>query len=123
MKLRTSFFNPAVLRKDITRFAPLWGLYFVGMLLLCVGGLFREETNLSLASMMGTTIGLFSILNFCYALVCAELLFGDLFNARLCNALHAMPLRRESWFLPHIVSGRLFSIVPNLIVSLLLMPQ
>jgi len=123
MKLRTSFFNPAVLRKDITRFAPLWGLYFVGMLLLCVGGLFREETNLSLASMMGTTIGLFSILNFCYALVCAELLFGDLFNARMCNALHAMPLRRESWFLTHIVSGLLFSLVPNLIVSLLLMPQ
>ena len=123
MKLRTSFFNPAVLRKDITRFAPLWGLYFVGMLLLCVGGLFREETNLSLASMMGTTIGLFSILNFCYALVCAELLFGDLFNSRLCNALHAMPLRRESWFLTHIVSGLLFSLIPNLIVSLLLMPQ
>lgn len=123
MKLRTSFFNPAVLRKDITRFAPLWGLYFVGMLLLCVGGLFRDEENLSLASVMGTSIGIFSVINFCYALVCAELLFGDLFNSRLCNALHAMPLRRESWFFTHLVSGLLFSIVPNLIVGLLLMPQ
>ena len=123
MKLRTSFFNPAVLRKDITRFAPLWGLYFVGLLLLCVGGLFRGEENLSLAQMMGTTIGIFSIFNFCYALVCAELLFGDLFNSRLCNALHAMPLRRESWFFTHLVSGLLFFLVPNLVVGLLLMPQ
>ena len=123
MKLRTSFFNPAVFKKNITRFAPLWGLYLVGMLLLCVGGLFRDEENFSLASIMGTSIGIFSVINFCYALVCAELLFGDLFNSRLCNALHAMPLRRESWFFTHLVSGLLFSIVPNLIVGLLLMPQ
>jgi hypothetical protein len=34
-----------------------------------------------------------------------------------------MPLRRESWFFTHLVSGPLFSIVPNLIVGLLLMPQ
>ena len=123
MKSRISFFNPAVLRKDITRFAPLWGLYLVGMLLLCVGGIFRMEENLDLASTMGATIGIFSAINFCYALVCAELLFGDLFNARLCNALHAMPLRRESWFLTHVISGILFSLVPNLIVGLLLIPQ
>ena len=31
MKSRTSFFNPAVLRKDITRFAPLWGMYLVAV--------------------------------------------------------------------------------------------
>ena len=29
MKLRTSFFNGTVLRKDITRFAPVWGLYSI----------------------------------------------------------------------------------------------
>ena len=37
MKLRTSFFNPAVLKKDITRFAPVWGLYSVFLLLLFIG--------------------------------------------------------------------------------------
>ena len=123
MKSRTLFFNPAVFRKDITRFAPLWGLYLVGMILLCVGGFFRTESDFDLASVMGTTIGVFSIFNFGYALICAELLFGDLFNARLCNALHAMPLRRESWFFTHTISGILFSLIPNLIVGLLLIPQ
>ena len=34
MKLRTSFFEKTVLRKDITRFAPLWAIYFIGGLLV-----------------------------------------------------------------------------------------
>ena len=123
MKSRTSFFNATVLRKDITRFAPMWGLYLVGMLLICLGGFFANEAVLSLAETMGVTIGYFSIINFCYALICAELLFGDLFNSRLCNALHAMPLRRESWFVHHLVSGIAFSVIPNLIVALCLIPQ
>ena len=33
MKSRTSFFNFTVLRKDITRYAPVWGLYAIGLLL------------------------------------------------------------------------------------------
>ena len=27
MKLKTSFFDKTILRKNITRFAPLWGIY------------------------------------------------------------------------------------------------
>ena len=121
MKSRTSFFNTTVLRKDITRFAPAWGLYLTGMLLICLT-LFTEE-DYYLAETVGMTIGIFSLVNFCYALVCGELLFGDLFNPKLCNALHAMPLRRESWFLTHLLSGLLFSVVPNLIVALSFMPR
>ena len=33
MKSRTSFFSPTVFRKDLTRFAPVWVLYGVGLLL------------------------------------------------------------------------------------------
>ena len=123
MKSRTSFFNATVLRKDITRFAPLWCLYLVGMLLIGPGGFFANERPFSLVEIMGATIGYFSIINFCYALVCGELLFGDLFSSRLCNALHALPLRRESWFATHLICGLAFSVVPNLIVALCLIPQ
>ncbi len=121
MKSRTSFFNKAVLRKDITRFAPAWGLYLTGMLLLSMT-LFTEE-DIHLAQTMGFSLGLFSLANICYGLVCAALLFGDLFNSKLCNALHAMPMRREGWFLTHVTSGLLFSVVPNLLVALLLLPR
>ena len=121
MKSRTSFFNAAVLRKDITRFAPVWGLYLTGMLLLALT--FFTEENYQLAEILGVSIGIFSLVNFCYALVCGAVLFGDLFNSRLCNALHAMPMRREGWFVTHLVSGVLFSVVPNLAVGLCFMPR
>lgn len=121
MKSRTSFFNTAVLKKDITRFAPAWGLYLTGILLLSLA-LFTEE-DYHLAQTLGVSIGIFASVNFCYALVCAALLFGDLFNSRLCNALHAMPMRREGWFLTHLTSGFLFSVVPNLLVALCLLPK
>lgn len=121
MKSRTSFFNLTVLKKDITRFAPAWGLYLTGMLLLMLS-LFSGE-DYRLAADLGLTINILSVVNLGYALVCAALLFGDLFNARLCNALHAMPLRREGWFVTHLISGLLFSVVPNLIVGLCLMPR
>ena len=34
MKSRTSFFNPTALKKNLTRFAPAWALYGIGLLLL-----------------------------------------------------------------------------------------
>jgi ABC-2 type transport system permease protein len=60
------------------------------------------------------------VANLIYAMVCAQVLFGDLFNSRMCNALHALPLRRESWFGIHILSGLCFSLIPNFVFTLLL---
>ena len=45
-----------------------------------------------------------------------------LFNTRLCNALHALPMRRETWFITHIISGILYSLVPHLIGAACFMP-
>ncbi len=123
MKSKISFFNATILRKDITRFAPLWGLYLVGMLLIGPGGFFGNDRKMYLAEIMAVTIGYYSVINFCYALVCGELLFGDLFNSRLCNALHAMPMRRESWFVNHLIAGIAFSVIPNLVVALCMIPR
>lgn len=122
MKLKTSFCNKTVLKKDITRFLPLWIIYLIGGLLVS-------------STMVGNHIGSVALnirgilsygmpwINCGYALVVALLLFGDLYNSRLCNALHAMPLRRESWFCSHILSGILMALVPNLLISLVLMPM
>lgn len=123
MKFGTSFFNPTVLKKDITRFAPAWALYLVGALLVMLGFSSTETDSKLLAQNLNTLIGLLAVVNLAYALLNAQLLFGDLFHARLCNALHALPLRREGWFLTHVISGLLFSLVPNVIVGLCLMPR
>lgn len=122
MKSRISFFDKAVLRKDITRFAPLWAIYLIGGLLVMVTMVAGRNFS-SAAQDLAEVIGPFSIINLIYAALCAQSLFGDLFNTRHCNALHALPLRRETWFVSHTVSGLLFSVVPHIIGAVTVMTQ
>ncbi len=126
MKSRTSFFNPTLYKKDITRFAPLWILYTVVMMLIMLSLLSshnygNNQISGYLVDVVNDSVGPMSIMNLLYGLMAAQLLFGELFNSRLCNALHAMPLRRETRFGSHILAGLSFSILPNLLVSLLMM--
>lgn len=122
MKSRTSSFNFTVLKKDITRFAPLWVLYIVCSLLMLTMLVRSGDVNYYLSVSISESIPFMAWVNAGYALLCAQLLFGDLFSSRMCNALHAMPMRREGWFATHILSGILFSFVPHLIFTLLTMP-
>ncbi len=115
MKLKTSFFNPSVLKKDLTRFAPVWGLYCVFLLLLFLGT--RLGNPVLAAADVTNNLRTLSWVNLIYAGIAATMLFGDLFQTRLCNALHAMPLTRDGWFFNHALAGLLFSLVPNLIAT------
>ena len=122
MKSRTSFFNPTVLLKDITRFCPVWVLYLIfGLLSLFTVREYPMEESY-VRTMFLSIVPLTSI-NLFYALLVAQMLFGDLFNKRLCSGLHALSPRREGWFLTHTVAGLLFSIVPNLILCLIHLPR
>ena len=113
MKLKTSYFNQDVLKKDITRFAPAWGLYTVFMLMTLFLLWTDENDPARFAANAQYIMQSMGVVNFFYAGICALLLFGDLCKSRMCNALHAMPLRREGWFLTHLTAGLLFSLVPN----------
>lgn len=121
MKLRISYFNSTVFRKNITRFAPVWGLYTIcllmGLMILADSG-----ENYWIIENLADCLRVMPSVNMGYALICAMVLFGDLYNARLCNALHAMPLRREGWFLTNVASGLLFSLVPTLVMTLIALP-
>ncbi|MBO5836476.1 MAG: hypothetical protein J6Q92_01115, partial [Oscillospiraceae bacterium] len=109
MKLRTSYFNGTVLKKDITRFSPVWALYTVFTLLYVI--LLYDDMFYS----ADYTFSVMGAVNLGYGGICALMLFGDLFKSRLCNALHAMPMRREGWFFTHLTAGLLFCLVPNLV--------
>ncbi len=126
MKSRPRFCDRNVLRKDITRFAPVWAIYLIGGLLVTISALAEsytpQETFWGCVKLLNGVVGIFSMINIIYAMVVAQVLFGDLFNGRLCNALHAMPLRRETWYMSHLLSGLLFSLVPNLIGALSFIP-
>ena len=120
MKSRTSFFNKTVLLKDITRFCPVWIIYSVLYLMSSFStatiGLFDQA---QMAYNVAYSTVSTPVINLIYAIVCAFFLFGDLFKSRLCNALHAFPIRRESWFFTHFLAGLLFFLVPNVVLALI----
>ena len=111
MKLRTSFSNLTVYRKDLTRFAPVWILYVTGILLVLGGNLTSRANDVP------GLIKAFGIVNLIYAGVIGVMLFGDLYNTRMCYSLHAMPQRRENWLVSHLAAGLTFSLIPNLLAA------
>ena len=121
MKSRISLFDPVVFRKNVTRFAPAWALYTIGLFMIVFLVLDSTNSTYGFARDLGDMIAPMALLNFCYAFLCAQLLHGDLYNSRMCNALHAMPLRRETWFVTNAVSGLAFSAIPNFAVMLFCM--
>ncbi len=123
MRTQTSYFNTTALRKDLTRFAPLWGLYTLALLcglMLLAGD--DSEGSYYLANNFSNLHGVMAPVNMGYAFLMAAVLFGDLFNSRMCNGLHALPLRREGWFAVHTVSGLLSSAVPTAVMTLVALP-
>lgn len=122
MKSKTSFFNKTVFKKNLTRFAPVMAVYtlclILGMMMLYQN---NEEMGRTFwfASRIAGNLQLMGLVNLLFAPLCAMLLFGDLYNSRMCNALHAMPMRRETLFLTNVVSGLLFSMIPTAVMALL----
>ena len=114
MKSRTSFFNLTAFRKNITRFAPVWALYTVFLLLVLFA--VNEQEPLYMARDVLAITRLAGVGNLLYAGIVAMCLFGDLYKNRLCCALHAFPMRREGWLLTNVATGFLFSFVPNALV-------
>ena len=127
MKSRISFFNFTVFFKDLLRLLPLWAIYLLlGVLFLFLKPIVSSnpiDYSDSLAFQKLTD-------NLCYleylipvfAIITAQIIFGDLFSPRRSNALHALSIRREGWFLTHIAAGLVASIVPNLLLSLSFLP-
>lgn len=118
MKSKTSFFNKTVFKKNLTRFAPAWGLYTVFQLMVLVL-IVDGNSSHYLAYSIAECAQYMCVFTPCYALLCAQLLFGDLYNARMCNALHALPLRREAWFLTNVASGFVFHLIPTVVAAVL----
>lgn len=125
MKSKTSFFNKTVFKKNLTRFAPVMAVYtlclILGMMMLYQN---NEEMGRTFwfASRIAGNLQLMGLVNLLFAPLVAMLLFGDLYNSRMCNALHAMPMRRETLFLTNVVSGLLFSMIPTAVMALLSVP-
>ena len=114
MKSRTS--SSKALGKDFGRFWPVWVGYLLFLILFQVI-LCNDDMTYWYATNIGECITIMGVVNGIYALVVAQMLFGDLFNPRMCNGLHCLPLKREQWFGAHITAGFLFSILPTVLMT------
>ena len=121
MKLRTSFFNATLYRKNFTRFGPIWAIYSIVLFLYfsVIAGLGSHYIRCLNGADMAVCM---SVVNLIYAGVLGVFLFGDLFNTRHCNMLHAFPLRRETIFFTNLASAFTFALVPNFIIALISLP-
>lgn len=118
MKSRTSCYDPATGRMNLRRYLPVWILYTIGLLLLTTAAV---RTHIEPAEYIEQHIQIMAIINMGFALVVAQLLFGDLYTPRLSYALHALPITRGGWFGTQVTLGILGALIPNLINAGLLL--
>lgn len=123
MKLKTSCCNSALLKKNFSRFAPVWGLYAGCLFLFCTLTLLNNRgmnSDLYAREILteGTVIG-GAVLQQIYAIVCAVACFGYLHNTRSTYMLHALPMTRSTMFTINLLSGWLFAILPQALITLL----
>jgi len=111
-----SFFNTTILKKDLTRFLPLWVIYLILGLLVLMSTM--GEMYFSVAKTAAASLNWLSVVTMIYALITAQMLFGELFQSKLCNAIHALPVRREGLFLTHFAAGMIMQMGPNLVIAL-----
>lgn len=119
MKSKMSFFDLTLLKKNISRFAPAWGITMVMALLVFpvsalmdVNSDYGGERFLTNMAEMGPIIAFFSAIGF------AALLFKYLHNPRSAYMIHAFPMTRTCLFLTNLVSGLLFFLIPVLLIFL-----
>lgn len=122
MMSRTSCFNKTLYRKNLTRFAPVGVLYLLCLMLVALLCADSTQREFWFASHLISTMPFMAVVNLCFAPLIALLLFGDLYNSRMCNGLHAMPVRRDQIFVTNLLSGLTFSLVPTAVMSLVCLP-
>lgn len=125
MRSKTSFFDKTVYKKNLTRFAPVWVLYtlvlLLGIILMYNDG--GDQKSFWFAYYLAKINEVLGYVNLVYAWLVAQMLFGDLlYNSRMCNGLHAMPVAREGWFGTNLLSGVTFSILPTAVAALATLP-
>lgn len=126
MKSKTSFCNITVIKKDITRFWPLWviiflALQFFGNITLYFNMVdikkYADQPLKELQQSVLMCVSVFSnpLLISGMAIISAVLVFGYLKQRVSAYTIHSLPLRRETLFVSHFLSGFLMLAVPYLL--------
>lgn len=126
MKSKTSFFNPAVFKKNMSLFWPIWVCYLLFGLIKVPGLLWfrlqqaKKLTETVCFTAVGTSLRLEAdiIAIAIMSVVCGMALFGYLFTQKSAYTIHALPVTRKELYFTNIISGLGFMFVPQFLVFL-----
>lgn len=127
MRSKTSFFNPTLFRKNLTRFWPLWGgASALGALapLAVLAALLDEGLRSHTGEALEITLGYYHILAYLvpiislfYAALCALAVWHYLYNARSVGLYHSLPITRKGLFVTNFLSGMAMMLIPYVVVG------
>ena len=103
MKSRISLCNGTILKKDLTRFAPVW-LSLCAYLAIWASTIFTGGEKLGYYYEPTAPI---------FAPILALVVFGYLCDPTECVAVHSLPIRRERLFLIHTAASCIMFLIPT----------
>ncbi len=132
MKSKTSCFNKAIFKKNITHFWPIWLVFIAWNLFILPFMIYNTSLQYSRMHLSAEQLkqnqnsdilSLVSVFTnpgiiFAFTLVVVVAVFSYLYNNRAANTFHALPVTRKELFVTNYVSGLLFLIVPQVIAFL-----
>ena len=119
MKSRVSFCNGALLRRSLSRTALIWVAYLLLWLIMLPGTLLSAGSHMDAMALRQLVLQRTTLahgMSFFYGVMVAWFLFAYLCRGRSANFFAALPLRRETVFMTHYLSGLLCSLVPNFLI-------
>ena len=127
MPSKRSFCNTTLLKKNLSRFWPLWGgASLVGFLvplwmLLNLGQygvvhLSREDFAYAVYQVVAVIV---PGLTFGYAILCAMMVWSYLYSARSVGLMHALPIDRTCLFVTNTLSGLAMMLIPYVTTGIL----
>lgn len=133
MKSGTSYFNPTLFQKNLTRYWPIWALYALIWLyalpVRCITIVSRNQLWMGetpIKQVQAFANGIPDLLEdfgpfiaFVFGVMAAMAVFSYLYNNRAAGMVHSLPLQREGLFLTNYLSGLVCLLGPNLLVWLL----
>lgn len=128
MKLKTSYFNKTIFRKNVTLYWPIWGIYT--FILMCAmpfylwleyndGYRTTPLTDAQKFSRLCDVLELTPFYTFIIAftaVIAGMALFSYLYNSKSANMIHSLPVNRTELFATNVISGISFLAVPQIIV-------
>ena len=129
MPSKRSFFNRTLFRRNLSHSWPLWGLLSAGgamvplYILLELLNIPRRSLTFppeEFASALYNAVTLFAPgFTAAYAILCAMLVWGYLYNSRSIGLFHALPVDRTCLFVTNTLSGLAMLLIPYAVTGFL----